>query len=270
MGTTIWMSDAILYIYALSLLFYFSDFLHASRRAKQIGTGLLVFVWVLQTGYLVSRVVSHLPMSDIAAIEYWFGFTWLLVTGSLIINRFFYIDFIVFFVNVVGFSVLALHLHSGLGEGRSLDVWQTTKELLVIHITLAICAYAALTVGALLSGMYLFLHNRLKSKRWSTYVRRYPSLEKMERYTDRAVVIGVPLLTMSLAVAVTTLIVEGSSSLLLDWKVLSSLAALTMFIIYIYQRAADKRPGQQLAKLYIASFGILVLNLLTSSFSDFH
>src|SRR5690606_9936383 len=114
-----------------------------------------------------------------------------------------------------------------------------------------------LTVGALLSGMYLFLHNRLKSKRWSTYVRRYPSLEKMERYTDRAVVIGVPLLTMSLAVAVTTLIVEGSSSLLLDWKVLSSLAALTMFIIYIYQRAADKRPGQQLAKLYIASFGIL-------------
>ncbi|MGO4376255.1 cytochrome C assembly protein, partial [Paenibacillus sp. MCAF20] len=31
--------DAILYVYALSLLFYFSDFMNASRKAKRIGTG---------------------------------------------------------------------------------------------------------------------------------------------------------------------------------------------------------------------------------------
>lgn len=118
--------------------------------------------------------------------------------------------------------------------------------------------------------MYLFLHHRLKVKRWSKFVRRYPSLDTIERYADRAVIIGVPLLAMSLAVAVISLLVEGRPMLLLDWKVLTSFAALVMYITYVYQRAVNKRPGKQLAKLYILSFTMLLLNLITSSFSSFH
>ncbi len=118
MVTQNFLYDAILYIYALSLLFYFSDFMNASRRAKRIGTGLLIFVWVLQTGYLVSRIVSHLQMTAVTAFEYWLGFSWLLVTISLVISRFIKIDFVVFFVNVISFAVLALNLYSNPGERR--------------------------------------------------------------------------------------------------------------------------------------------------------
>lgn len=262
--------DAILYIYALSLLFYFSDFMNASRRAKRIGTGLLIFVWVLQTGYLITRIVSHLQMTVVTPFEYWLGFSWLLVTISLVISRFIKIDFIVFFVNVVGFAVLALNLYSNPGNGESLAVWKTTRDLLYVHISLVLCAYAALTIGALFACMYLFLHNQLKRKRWSNFVRRLPSLDLIERYGDRAVIIGVPLLAMSLAIAVISLLVEGRIALLFDWKVLSSFATLIMYIIYVYQRAMLKRPGLQLARLYIASFGMLVLNILSNYFSSFH
>ncbi|GKU75737.1 cytochrome c biogenesis protein CcsA [Paenibacillus sp. L3-i20] len=270
MGTANWMYDAIIYIYALSLLFYFSDFMNASRRAKRIGTGLLIFVWMLQTGYLVMKVVSSVDTPILTTFEYWLAFSWLLVTISLVISRFFFIDYIVFFVNVVSFAVLALNLYSGTVEGETYDIWQTTRDLLYIHISLILCAYAALTIGALLAGMYLFLHHRLKVKRWSKFVRRYPSLDTIERYADRAVIIGVPLLAMSLAVAVISLLVEGRPMLLLDWKVLTSFAALVMYITYVYQRAVNKRPGKQLAKLYILSFTMLLLNLITSSFSSFH
>ncbi|MFD0588312.1 cytochrome c biogenesis protein CcsA [Paenibacillus sp. GCM10027627] len=270
MITANWMYDAILYIYALSLLFYFSDFMNANRRAKRIGTGLLIFVWILQTGFLVTRVLSHPDWTGFTTFEYWLAFSWLLVTVSLVISRFYFIDYIVFFVNVVSFAVLALNLYSGSAQGESYELWQTTRELLYVHISLILCAYAALTVGALLAGMYLFLHHRLKSKKWSKHVRRYPSLDTIERFADRAVIIGVPLLALSLAIAVISLLVEGRAMLLLDWKVLTSFASLIAYVAYVYQRAVNQRPGQQLAKLYILAFGMLIVNLLTSSFSSFH
>ncbi|RIX50528.1 cytochrome C assembly protein [Paenibacillus nanensis] len=270
MGYASWLYDAIIYIYALSLLFYFSDFMNASRRAKRIGAGLLIFVWVLQTVFLVTKLYANIGLPILSTFVYWLAFSWLLVTVSLVISRFFKIDYVVFFVNVISFAALALNFYSGTDNGEQYAVGQTTRELLYVHISLVLCAYAALTIGALLAGMYLFLHNRLKSKRWSQSIRRYPSLDTIERYADRAVIIGVPLLAMSLAVAATSLVVEGRLVLLLDWKVLTSFASLIAYIAYIYQRAVNNRPGQQLAKLYIFAFGMLILNLLTSSFSSFH
>jgi HemX protein len=262
--------DAILYVYALSLLFYFSDFMNASRKAKRIGTGLLIFVWVLQTAYVTVRTVSHFQLTPVSTFEYWLWFSWLLVTVSLVISRFFKIDFIVFFVNVIGFAVLALNLYSSTNSGQSSELWQTTRELLYVHISLVLCAYAVFTFGGLFAGMYLFLHKRLKSKQWTKAVRRLPSLEMMERYMDRAVIVGVPLLAMSLAIAAVSLIVEGRSALLLDFKVLTSVATLVLFIIFVYQRAAQKRPGPQMAWLYIASFLMLLINLLSNYVSRFH
>lgn len=270
MGLQNWLYDAILYIYALSLLFYFSDFMDANRRAKRIGTGLLIFVWILQTLFLITRIVTHLDLTSISTFEYWLGFSWMLVTISLVISRFFKIEFIVFLVNLVGFSVLALNLYSSPGNEGLIEISTTTRELLFIHISLILCAYAALTIGAIFSGMYLFLHGQLKGKRWSKYVRRFPSLDTIERYSDRAIIIGVPLLAMSLSVAVTLLLVEGKPSLLLDWKVLTSFAALVMYVVYVIQRSLLNRPGTQLARFQISAFIVLILNLLSNYFSTFH
>ncbi|MFD0962313.1 cytochrome C assembly family protein [Paenibacillus chungangensis] len=272
MGTAKWIYDAVLYIYALSLLFYFSDFMHANRRAKRIGTGLLIFVWVLQSAYLVQRLTSLIQMDvvSLSGLEYWFIFSWLMITITLVIHQFFYIDYVVFFVNIIGFAVFALHLYSETGEGQSLDIWQATRELLFVHISLVLCAYATLTIGAVLAGMYMYLHYRLKSKRWSQAVRRFPSLDRIERYMDRTIVIGVPLLALSLAIAIISLLVEGKAILLLDWKVVTSFLSLLIFVIYVYMRALDKYPGQQLAKLNIVAFVILVFNFMTSSLSSFH
>ncbi len=270
MGSANWLYDLTLYVYALSLLFYFSDFVRANRKAKRIGTGLLVFVWVLQTGYLVLRVIQHSEMAHTAPFEHLFLFSWLLVTVSLIINLFFYIDYIVFFVNAVSFSILALNFYSAPRGDQRFELWQTTKELLYVHISLVIAAYAALTVGALLAGMYIFLHNRLKKKKWTKVIHRFPGLETLDRYIERTVIAGVPLLTLSLAVAVTSLIAEGRVMYLLDWKVLASMASMILYYRYIYLRAVHVYSGMQLAKLFLVAYALLILNVTTNSFSAFH
>ncbi|MFD1957649.1 cytochrome c biogenesis protein CcsA [Paenibacillus thailandensis] len=265
-----WLYDAILYVYALSLLFYFSDFMDANRRARRVGAGLLIFVWVLQTAYLLIRIVHHLDLSEITAFEYWLGFSWLLVTISVVISRFFNIEFIVFFVNVVGFAVLALNLYSGGGSGASISSWETTRNLLYVHISLILCAYAVLTLGALFSGMYLFLHKQLKGKKWSDRMRRLPSLETIGRYSDRAVIIGVPLLALSLSVAVTSILVENRYALLLDWKVIFTFVAFIFYIVFVVQRSLGKWPALKLSQLQIVSFLFMVVGFFLNGLSSFH
>jgi len=270
MGSANWMYDAMLYVYALSLLFYFSDFVDANRKAKRIGAGLLIFVWLLQTGYLFMQVLLHDEAIQFNPFEYSLVFSWFLVTVSLIINRFFYIDFIVFFVNVVGFAVLALNFYGNPRGSQRFELWQTTKEMLYVHISLVLAAYASLMIGALLAGMYMFLHKRLKNKKWTKAMHRFPSLDTIDRYMERSVIIGVPLLTMSLAIAVTSLLVEGRAMYLLDWKVLASFAGLLLYIRYIYLRAVNEMTGLQLSKLFLVAYGLLIVNVVTDSFSSFH
>lgn len=262
--------DTMIAIYALSLLFYFSDFVDASRRAKRVGTGLLVFVWALQTAYLVVRVLNRSDWSLISRFEYLFFYSWLLVTVSLAASRFFRIELLVFFVNVVGFAVLTLNLFGSTKADIPLEPWRLVKELLIVHISLVLCAYAAFTFSAIFSGMYLFLHGQLKDKQWSQTMRRLPSLESIDRYTFRTVLIGTPLLILSLAVAVTSLLVEGKTGLLLDWKVFSSFAAVVFYVSYVIKRTLFAQPGWRTARWNLLAYAVLVLNLFLNSVSRFH
>ncbi|MBB3109883.1 HemX protein [Paenibacillus phyllosphaerae] len=234
-----------------------------------MGTGLLVFVWVLQTVYLVMRIVAHLDMSFFTLSEYLLLFSWLLVTISLVMSRFFRIEFIVFFVNVIGFAVLALNLF-GISEGTSLERWEVAKKLLYVHVSFMICAYAALTISAIFAGMYLFLHNRLKEKVWTQSVRRLPSLAVIDVWMYRSALVGTPLLALSLAVAVTSILTEGRYSLLLDPKVVASFIALALFIWTVLKRKVLDVPSWKTARMILLSYALLLLNVLMNQASSFH
>ncbi|PLT46950.1 HemX protein, negative effector of steady-state concentration of glutamyl-tRNA reductase [Paenibacillus pasadenensis] len=267
---TYWFYDSLLYIYALSLLFYFSDFVDSNRRAKRMGAGLLVFVWVLITGVVLYRIWAHMDMTLFSRFEYWLGVSWLLLTASLVISRFFRIEFIVFLVNLIAFSVLALNLFSDPSAEIPLAPWKLAQELLILHISLVLCAFSLLAISAVFAGMYLFLHGRLKTRRWSRGVARLPSLEQLDRFSYRLVLFGVPLLALSLSVAVVSVVVEGRLGYLLDWKVVSSFAALGLYAYDLFRRAVKRRPALQSARWNLICFAMLVLNTLINPASNFH
>ncbi|MCY9516522.1 cytochrome C assembly family protein [Paenibacillus apiarius] len=270
MVTNSWIYDAIIYTYALSLLFYFSDVVGMNRKAKRMGTGFLVFVWLLQTAFMAVRMVRHQDIPVFSSFEFMLLFSWLLVTVSLIISRFFHIEFIVFFVNLIGFALLLVNMLNDPTTPTAMKEWEMMRNLLSFHIALAACGFAALTVGAVFAGMYLFLHRKLKAKQWSDAVRRLPSLEKMERLSYSAAVIGIPLFLMSLSVAIGAVLLGNRTELLFDLKIWLTLFALILYSFYFVTRSRESSTGFRLALWNLGCYAAMVLNFSLNSLSTFH
>lgn len=266
-----WMYDAILYLYALSLLFFFSAAVGPKRSAKRMGTGLLAFVWLLQTVYLGYRmyVLHYVPV--LTLFETLFLCVWLLVTVSLLMGWWMRVDMIVFLVNVAGFTILAVNVFSDPATSAGSKQWEAQDHLLFIHITLAISSYVAFLFSAIFSLMYLYMHRQLKGKMWSTLMTRFPSLDAIEYYTFRSVLIGTPLLILSLVLGMVKIGLEGNNHYLLDPKVFSTFFIMLAYVFYLVQRTTGNHPGYKLARWNLAAFALVVLNYVGLNFlSHFH
>jgi HemX protein len=253
------------------LLFIFSDVASVNRSAKRVGTGLLSFVWVLQTLYLASNMYAHRASWVFSGSETMFLFSWLLVTVSLLLSRIFRIELLVFIVNVFGFAVLALNFFSNASVSPTLRTWNINDELLFVHVSLAIGSYVAFLVAAVLSGLYLFLHRQLKVKVWSATMKRLPSLEKLDRSAYVSVIIGAPLLLLSLALGIVWVALGGKREMFYDPKVAGSLFVLATYMFYLFQRRTLRLEGTKLAAWNLAAFVIMVMNFIVSDLvSGFH
>lgn len=263
-----WIYDSILYLYALSLLFYFSGFVFTDQRAKRIGTGLLIFVWVLQTFYGISRFSSS---QGFGVEDSFFLFTWILVTISLLINRYFQMELFTLIINGISFAVLTLTFFNRRDWISVWKGWDIADELQFIHMSLAIASYAAFTMSAIFSGLYLFLHRQLKGKAWTKTMRGLPSLEKLEQFSTRAIIAGLPLLVLSLSLGIVWILLDGRLNLLLDAKVLNT---LLVFLVYGYSLILNKSieiSAARLAQWNLFAIAVVIANyFFTGRFSYFH
>jgi HemX protein len=270
MLTQDWLTDAVLYMYALSLLFFVSDAASGNRSARKAGTGLLVFVWVLQTVFLLAILLDRFSVPTLTFREYFFFVSWLLVSASFILNRLIKAELLVLLVNVVGFAVLALNLIGRSKQTLELAPWEISNRLLIVHVSLIMLAFAVLTITALLGIMYLFLHRRLKAKKWTHVMAKMPSLEWIDRYANRSGLIGIPLLLLSLSTGTVALLLVDNPARLLDEKVLLSFAAGLIYIYYLVRRLISRDDGTKLAKWNLLGYALLVADFFASSLSSFH
>ncbi len=268
MFTQDWLTDSVLYVYALSLLFFASDAASGNRNARMAGTGLLVFVWILQTVFLIYLLFQRFSMSELSLRDFLFFVSWLLVSISFVVNRWLRAELLVLLVNVVGFAVLAINL---LQRPRDfvLTSWEAAKKLLVMHISLITVAFAVLTLAAIFGFMYLFLHSRLKKKRWTPIVSRMPSLELIDRYAFRAGLIGVPLLFLSLSTGTAALLMDSRAGSLLDMKVILSFAAGILYVIYLVRRTIFGVDGKRSARWNLLGYIVLLAAFFANSLSTF-
>ncbi|GIQ70200.1 cytochrome c assembly protein [Xylanibacillus composti] len=273
MITNNWMFDIILYLYALSLLFFFSDFLRHDRHVKQTGTGLLAFVWLLKAAFFFTRMFAGDYVPVLTMFETLFFFAWVLVTLTLVfsLSKLFSYDLLVFVLSCAGFMVLVLALFNNEATVPSGNRLPFSDKLLMFHIIVAICSYASFTLSAVFAGLYLFIHQRLKSKRWSVVLQRAPSLDRVEKSSFVTAVIGMSLLLLSLLLGIGWIIVMGDWTLAFDPKVLSSLLLLAVYAAYLVQRASAKWSSWRLAQLNLGAYAVIILNFVVSmSLSNFH
>ncbi|QNG61040.1 cytochrome c biogenesis protein CcsA [Bacillus sp. PAMC26568] len=264
-------NELIIIIYALSVLFFFIDFIHNNRKANKVAFWLLSIVWLLQTIFLFYQMFTtgRFPILNISEGLYFYS--WVLVTLSVVLNRFLRVDFIIFFTNVLGFIMLSIHTFAPSQYESAAVSGQLISELLFIHITMAILSYGAFTLSFVFSLLYLIQYNLLKKKKWGKHLLRIDDLTKLDHMSYVLNVIGVPMLLLSLILGVIWAYLKLPDFHWYDAKVLGSFMMLLVYSFYLYYRIVKEWQGKHVAYLNVASFLILLINFfLFGSLSRFH
>lgn len=270
-NTTGWIYDLTIIIYACSVLGYFIDFMQNNRKANRFAFWLLSIVWGLQSIFLVSRMLETGRLPILTIFEGLYFYAWVLITFSLIINRFFRVDFFVFFTNVLGFSIMTLHLFSPMEYKPTVLTEKLVSELLVIHITMAILSYGAFSLSFIFSIMYLLQYKMIKKKRWGKRLRRLGDLSKLDRLSYQSNMVGVPMLLLSLILGVIWAYIRIDNFHWYDAKVIGSFIVLVTYNVYLYLRVARGMQGKGISTLNLAAFLVLLINFfLFGTLSRFH
>ncbi|MFJ7679102.1 inner membrane protein YpjD [Peribacillus sp. NPDC097198] len=258
-------------LYALSMLLYFFDFLNNNQKANKIAFWLLSIVWVLQTIFLFLYVMKTGRFPILTIFEGLYFYAWLLVSLSLIINRLLRVDFIVFFTNLLGFMVMAIHTFAPVQIESEVLAQQLVSELLFIHITFALLSYSAFTLSFVFSLLYLIQYDLLKRKKWGKRLLRLGDLTKLENLSYLLAVIGVPLLGVSLILGIQWANLKLPGVSWLDMKIIGSFVILIGYSVYLYLKIRKQVYGRALAFLNIGFFMIVLINFfLFGSLSSFH
>lgn len=263
--------EVMIVLYAISILLYFIDFLHQNRKANQSAFWLLAIVWVLQTIFLFMYVFRMGRFPVLTLFEGLYFYAWVLITLSLFINKILRVDFTVFFTNIIGFIIMAIHTFAPMQMSNAAVSERLISELLFIHITMAILSYAAFSFSFVFSLLYLLQYKLLKKKKWSHRLWRLNDLSKLEKMSHVLNAIGVPMLLLSLILGLQWAFIKLSIFQWYDSKIIGSFVLLVIYSFILYFHERKNMFGKSLALWNIAAFLVVLINFfLISRLSAFH
>lgn len=263
--------EIVIVIYALSIMLYFIDFIDQNQKVNRLAFWLLSIVWILQTIFLFLYMLQTGRFPVLTLFEGLYFYAWVLITLSLTIHKIMKVDFTVFFTNIVGFSIMAIHAFAPIQRPSELMADQLVSELLFIHITMAILSYGAFTLSFVFSALYLFQYKLLKEKKGLKRLWRLSDLAKLEKMSFVLNVIGVPILLLSLILGLLWGYIKLTYIQWYDPKIIGSFILLFIYSIILYLRGKKELFGRKLAIWNTAAFLIVLINFfLVSRLSSFH
>ena len=258
-------------LYVLSILLYFIDFLQRNRKANQVAFWVLSIFLMFKKFFLFFSIVQTRRFPILTMSEGLYFYAWVLITLSLVINRLMRVDFIVFFTNVLAFLILAIHTFAPNPHQSPAVAEKLISELLMIHITMALLAYAAFSLSFIFSVLYMLQYSLLKRKKWGERLWRMADLAKLDFMSYVLNLIGLPMLLLGLILGVIWAYIKVEHFHWYDAKVLGSFLVLAVYSIYFYKRVVQQVQGKTIALWNIGSFLFLLVNFfLFGSLSKFH
>jgi HemX protein len=262
--------DAVSYIYALSLLFYFSNCFYRNPGAKRMGAGLLACSVLLTCYGFGVRLYDQGLSAFFSAYDYLQLVSFCLMLASIVLTFLPRTELAVLLTSLVGFVLLLVGRLGFLDDEQPYLHGYALHSLLTLHIVLAGVSFAALTLASVLATLYLFLHHRLKVKKWGDMMRRLPSLETLDSYIPAAILWGVSLLAVSLVIAGAIIAMEGNWRSFFDFKVVLTFACFVVYLLYFMLRRYQRVTGVSMAKWVLVGYAVLIMNFLGNSWSAFH
>lgn len=159
---------------------------------------------------------------------------------------------------IAAISVLLYGTTAGSPSGV-VPTWQ-----IQLHAGLALLAYAALSVAALLSIMLWLQERALRQRRLATALRAFPPLSLIESLLFRLIGAGFFLLTLALLSGL--VFVENLFAQHLVHKTVLSLLAWVVFGALLYGRLRHGWRGRRAVKLTLAAMLLLGLAFFGSKF----
>ncbi|RIW37722.1 cytochrome C assembly protein [Bacillus salacetis] len=263
--------ELMIVLYAISILFYFIDFLNKNRKANMFAFWLLAIVWALQTIFLFLYMMRTGRFPVLTIFEGLYFYAWVLITLSLAINRVLRVDFTVFFTNILGFIIMAIHTFAPVQVESNAMAEQLVSELLLIHITMAILSYGAFSLSFVFSLLYLLQYKLLKEKKWGPRLWRISDLSKLEKGAYILNAAGVAMLLLGLILGLQWAVIKLPDFIWYDPKIIGSFILLIIYSVFLYLRVRKEVYGKNLALLNIGAFLVILINfLLASRLSSFH
>ena len=263
--------EGIFIIYLISVICLTLDVLQKNSKFQNIGFYTLGLTWVLQTISLVLYIfwMGQLPLTSI--IESFYILTWLILTITFIFSVFRSSEFMIAFLNLLGFLFMAIHtFHPNQFrlDGTRLNA---INELLVFHISFALLSYVLFAIAFVNALLYLIQFRNLKEKRFTQEYFRIGSVATLEKGVFYSSFLGAMLLFVSLILGVQWGLISVGLPIFYDLKVILSLLILICYIVYITLRLLRKFSSLALIYGNIALFFCCMINLiLVTQLSNFH
>ena len=257
-------------LYAISIVFYFIDYLYKYVKARRAAFWLVSVVWMLQTFAIVITTFETKSFPILSFFDGVFFYAWLLTTLSIVLHCIARVDLPVFFVNVLGFIFMTIYLF-GPNKGAVQEMKPLLSEMLFIHIGFAMLSYAAFTLAFVFSLLYLILYRLLKQKKLTTLWSRLPSLQQTSSWMNNSLLVGVPLIFISLILGVEWALVTLENFSYFDVKIFGSFILSVIYLAIILLHRRGKLVGTAYAQVQIYSYLLVVINyFLGSKLSNFH
>lgn len=257
-------------LYATSIVLYFIDYFYRQAKIRRAAFWLVSIVWVMQTVFFLLYIVKMKRFPVLSLIEGIYFYAWLLITISIILHCIARVDLPVFFINVLGFIFVTIHLfapdqvQNPIGES-------VISEMLIIHISFAILSYATFTLAFVFSVLYLILYKILKKKKFSKLWSRLPSLQQISKWINYSILIGIPIFLISILLGLewAFMTLEGLS--VIDAKIIGSFIIFVIYFIILVLHRKGKLSGLNYSWAHIYTFLLVVVNFfLGSTLSSFH
>lgn len=262
--------EVMVILYAIGIVFYFIDYLYKYVKARRIAFWFVSIAWVMQSVFFVLFIIETQRFPILTLFEGIYFYAWLLTTLSIVLHCIARVDMPVFFVNVLSFVFVTIHLFAPTEKVQPL-VDSLVSEMVVIHISFAIMSYAAFSLSFVFSMLYLILYRILKQKKAHPLWSRLPSLQQTSSWMSNSMLVGVPLLFISLILGLEWALMTLDKLSVFDIKIVGSFIITVIYLIILLLHRSGKLIGTSYAWIQIYAYLLTVVNFfLGNKMSNFH
>lgn len=257
-GSSLGLVILVVGLYAATALAH-GAYLYAEEWARPASILLWVALAVhtLALGLAVWQNPSHVPFLNI--VDAALFFTWVVALNYVLLD-------LLHPVKIAGVFVLPLVAVFLLGTAavpRSVmtaTVPDVSGTRLVFHILFAYLSYILFAISFVSALMYLLQERQLRKKAFFVFFYRLPPLDVLDRFSERFIEAGYPLLTIGL-VAGALWATSAWQAWFSEWKVIWSVITWLIYGFYLVFRLLLGWRGRRAAYLSVAGFLAVVANL---------